>query len=412
MVHATDYPEFRWLLGAHGCATVCTRILFFWAPFAIAKAYPEEPLYLGLLGLVQAIPALSLALLGGHLADFLDRRNLLRFSYTLQWLCALGMSASVFTDGWVRLSIIFVCMFFLGVARGFADPTMPSLEAQIVPRLAALSAATWTTIVWHACAVIAPLLAGALIQQVGNIAPFVLAIVCSSLSIALVSWISPKPRPQTGPSEPFGQAITAGWRFVINRKILWNSMALDLFAVLFGGAIAMLPLYADQILHTGPIGLGVLNASPMLGALICAIICIRFPPRAHAGKILLASVFGFGLCMIVFALSKNLALSVVALFFSGVLDGVSVVIRKSILRLYSPEGMRGRIAAVNSIFIGASNELGELESGLAAHWLGLVRSVVLGGIATLCIVLGVTIFGKEVREFDMRSEMQRKPKDD
>jgi len=407
MAHATDYPEFRLLLGAHGCATICTRILFFWAPYAIAKAYPDEPLYLGLLGLVQAIPALSLALLGGHLADFLDRRNLLRYAYALQWLCALGMTASVFTEGWMKLAVIFVSMFFLGVARGFADPTMPSLEAQIVPRMAALSAATWTTIVWHACAVFAPLLAGVLIQYVGNTAPFVGAIICSSLSIALVSWIAPKPMPQRDPGEPFGQALTAGWRFVMQRRILWNSMVLDLFAVLFGGAIAMLPLYADQILHTGPIGLGLLNASPMLGALICAILCIRFPPRAHAGKILLGSVFGFGLCMIVFALSRNLTLSIIALFFSGVLDGISVVIRKSILRLYSPEGMRGRIAAVNSVFIGASNELGELESGMAAHWLGLVPSVFLGGIATLCIVVGVALFGKDVRTFDMRSELQR-----
>lgn len=407
MAHATDYPEFRLLLGAHGCATICTRILFFWAPYAIAKAYPDEPLYLGLLGLVQAIPALSLALLGGHLADFLDRRNLLRYAYALQWLCALGMTASVFAEGWMKLAVIFVSMFFLGVARGFADPTMPSLEAQIVPRMAALSAATWTTIVWHACAVFAPLLAGVLIQYVGNTAPFVGAIICSSLSIALVSWIAPKPMPQRDPGEPFGQALTAGWRFVMQRRILWNSMVLDLFAVLFGGAIAMLPLYADQILHTGPIGLGLLNASPMLGALICAILCIRFPPRAHAGKILLGSVFGFGLCMIVFALSRNLTLSIIALFFSGVLDGISVVIRKSILRLYSPEGMRGRIAAVNSVFIGASNELGELESGMAAHWLGLVPSVFLGGIATLCIVVGVALFGKDVRTFDMRSELQR-----
>jgi MFS family permease len=188
-------------------------------------------------------------------------------------------------------------------------------------------------------------------------------------------------------------------------------MALDLFAVLFGGAIAMLPMYADQILHTGPVGLGVLNASPMLGALVCAIACIRFPPRAHAGKILLVSIFGFGLCMIVFALSQSLILSVIALFLSGVLDGVSVVIRKSILRLYSPDGMRGRIAAVNSVFIGASNELGELESGLAAHWLGLVPSVFLGGIATLCIVVTVSLFGKEVRQFDMRTELERQSTD-
>lgn len=412
MSQATDYPEFRWLLGAHGLATICTRILFFWAPYAIAKTYPDEPLYLGLLGLVQAIPALSLALLGGHLADFLDRRNLLRYSYGLQWLCGLGMTASVFCDGWQKLAVIFVCMFFLGVARGFADPTMPSLEAQIVPRIAALSAATWTTIVWHACAVIAPLLAGALIQYIGSLAPFILAILCSSFSIALVSWIAPKPRIDQGPKEPFGQSITAGWRFVMQRRILWNAMALDLFAVLFGGAIAMLPLYADQILHTGPIGLGILNAAPMLGALICAVLCIRFPPRANAGKILLSSVFGFGLCMIVFALSRNLVLSVVALFFSGVLDGLSVVIRKSILRLYSPESMRGRIAAVNSVFIGASNELGELESGLAAHWLGLVPSVFLGGVATLCVVVGVALFGKEVRQFDMRNEIQPQSHDD
>jgi len=412
MTHATDYPEFRWLLGAHGFATTCTRILFFWAPYAIVKAYPQEPLYLGLLGLVQAIPALSLAILGGHLADFLDRRNLLRSSYALQLLCALGMTASVFTDGWVKLAVIFTCMFFLGVARGFADPTLPSLEAQIVPRLAAVSAATWTTVVWHACAVFAPLLAGALIQYIGNFAPFAFAILSSGLSILLVTWISPKPRPVQKTSEPLGQAVTAGWRFVMQRRILWNSMALDLFAVLFGGAIAMLPMYADQILHTGPVGLGILNAAPMLGALLCAIFCIRFPPQAHAGKTLLASVFGFGLCMIVFALSRNFVLSVAALFFSGVLDGVSVVIRRSILRLYSPEAMRGRIAAVNSVFIGASNELGELESGLAAHWLGLVPSVFLGGIATLCIVVGVAIFGKEVRDFDMRSQMHRQNEDD
>ena len=177
ITHATHFPEFRWLLGAHGCATVCTRILFFWAPYALVKSFPNEPLYLGLLGLVQAIPALSLALLGGHLADFLDRRNLLRASYMLQWLCALGMVGSVYTEGWTKLTVLMVCMFFLGVARGFADPTMPSLEAQIVPRTAALSAATWTTIVWHACAVFAPLLAGGLIQFAGNLAPFAAALV-------------------------------------------------------------------------------------------------------------------------------------------------------------------------------------------------------------------------------------------
>lgn len=406
--HATDFPEFRLLMVAHACSALCTRTLFFWAPFAIAKAYPDEPIYLGYLGLIQAIPALSLAILGGHFADRMDRRQLLRSAYALQWLCALGMATSVYLNGPWLLTVLFISMFFLGVARGFADPTMPSLEAQIVPRLAAVSAATWTTIVWHACAVIAPLIAGTLIQFVGSLAPFAIAALCSSIAIVMVSQITPKPHPPAKQSEPFLESITAGWKFVMRRQILWHSMALDLFAVLFGGAIAMLPLYAEQILNTGPVGLGLLNAAPMLGALLSAVACIRFPPRAQAGKILLASIFGFGLCMITFALSKNLLLSIAALFFSGLLDGVSVVIRKSILRLYSPDQMRGRVAAVNSVFIGASNELGELESGLAAHWLGLVPSVFIGGLVTLGVVVSVAIFGKELRTLDLRRETMLK----
>jgi len=414
---ATDYPEFRLLMGAHACATMCTRILFFWAPFAIAKEYPNEPLYLGLLGLVQAIPALSLAIIGGYVADKFDRRNLLRSTLTLQLLSACGMAGASYLSGSSLLVAIFFCMFCLGVARGFAEPTMPSLEAQIVPRLAAVSAATWTTIVWHACAVVAPLLAGALVQYVGNLSAFLCSIAFAAGALVFISKVGTKPLPSrsvplpsrsASPSSQLPQresvleSISAGWRYVLGRQILWSSMALDLFAVLFGGAIAMLPLYAEHILHIGPVGLGALSAAPMLGALFCALLCIRFPPRAHAGKILLCSIFGFGLCMIVFALSRNFYLSCAALFLSGVLDGVSVVIRKSILRLYSPDHMRGRIAAVNSVFIGASNELGELESGVAAHLLGLVPSVWLGGLTTLVIVVTVAIFGKEVRDFDLR----------
>ena len=399
---ATDYLEFRWLMGAHACSTVCTRILFFWAAFAIAREFPKEPLYLGYLGLVQAVPALGLAILGGYLADRLDRRNLLRWTYTLQWLCAVGMAASSLLHGNALLIAIYACNFWLGLARGFADPTMTSLEAQIVPRLAAVSAATWTTIVWHACAVIAPLAAGGLIEGFGNGGPFACSILCAMFAVAMVTQIASKPPTERPTHESMVESITAGWKFVLRRQILWSSMVLDLFAVLFGGAIAMLPLFANDILHVGPVGLGVLSAAPMFGALVCAILCVRFPPRAFAGRLLLACVFGFGISMIVFALSKNFYLSCTALFMSGILDGVSVVIRKSILRLYSPDHMRGRIAAVNSIFIGASNELGELESGVAAHFLGLVPSVFAGGVATLIIVTAVALLGSELRRFDMR----------
>jgi len=404
--HATDYPEFRLLMGAHALATMCTRILFFWAPFAIAHEFPNAPLYLGYLGLVQAIPALSLAVVGGHLADKWDRRNLLRATLTLQLVCAVGMAGASQLSGTSLLIAIYVWMFGLGVARGFIEPTMPSLEAQLVPRMAAVSAATWTTIVWHACAVLAPLLAGSLIQSLGTMAMFVCSIAFAIAAIVLVSRIEPKPHPRREGHESFLESIASGWKFVLRRQILWNSMLLDLFAVLFGGAIALLPLFAKHILFVGPIGLGFLSAAPMAGALTCALLCIRFPPRTFAGRSLLMAVFGFGVCMIVFALSTNFLLSCSALFLAGVLDGVSVVIRKSILRLYSPDHMRGRIAAVNSIFIGASNELGELESGVAAHFLGLVPSVWIGASVTLGIVLAVAIWGRELRSFDMRRAHQ------
>ena len=297
-------------------------------------------------------------------------------------------------------------MFFLGVARGFAEPALTSLEAQLVPRSAAVSAATWGTLVWHACAVVAPVLAGTLVALAGMSATFGASIFFGVLAWFFLLRIKSKPVPRVVNDESIIESLTAGWRFVAKKQILWTAMALDLFAVLFGGAVAMLPLFARHVLHVDAVWLGFLNAAPYFGALVTAFLCMRYPPKAKAGIKLLTSVFGFGICMIVFALSTNLALSMVALFAAGMLDGLSVVIRKAILRLYSPDHMRGRVAAVSSIFVGASNELGELESGLAAHYLGLVRSVWIGGIATLAVVSGVTLVGRELREFDMEKESQ------
>lgn len=380
---------------------MCTRMLLFLITYEIAKQFPFDPLFLGMLGLVQAIPALSLALVGGHTADHFNRRSLLRATACLQLFCAVGLMVVSYVGGGWQLGAIFAFMFFIGVGRGFADPTIPGLEAQILPRTATVSAATWGTLVWHACAVMAPVVAGAAVALVGVTGTYPLCLLFSITSIYMVTQIRSIQEPLSTHREPLVQSLTAGWRFVLKRQILWTAMALDLFAVLFGGAVAMLPLFANHVLHVGPIGLGFLNAAPMLGALTTAILCIWYPPRARAGHKLLASVFGFGISMIVFALSTHVVLSCVALFVSGLLDGLSVVIRKSILRLYSPNHMRGRVAAVSSIFVGASNELGELESGIAAHYLGLVRSVWLGGIATLLIVGGVTLGGKELRQFDM-----------
>ena len=402
---AFDFVDFRYLMLAFGSTTFCTRILFFLVAFEVANRFPLEPLFLGMLGLVQAVPAISFALIGGHAADRFNRRNLLLCTVSMQILCAIGLLlidcyATVWWLGWV-----FTFMFFLGVARGFAEPALPSLEAQIVPRSAVVNAASWGTLIWHAIAVLAPILTGYVVHQFGIRTAFAVSVGCGTISLCALSFIHSKPTPRTQNDESVRQSLTAGILFVARTQILWTAMALDLFAVLFGGAVAMLPLFARHVLNVDSVGLGYLNAAPYLGALVTAMICMRYPPGANAGSKLLLSVFGFGVSMIVFALSTHVVLSCFALFVSGLLDGLSVVIRKSILRLYSPNHMRGRVAAVSSIFVGASNELGELESGVAAHYLGLVRSVWIGGLATLAIVSGVACVGRELREFEMEERV-------
>jgi MFS family permease len=406
---AMAYVSFRYLMFAFGCTTFCTRILFFLVTYQVATRYPSQPLYLGYLGLVQAIPALSLAILGGHVADRFNRKLLLMGTISIQIACGLGLFAtSLVSNEWMLVGV-YGNVFFLGVARGFAEPALPGLEAQIVPERAVVSAATWSTLIWHVIAVIAPVITGYIVLHAGLGTAYLVSAafgVAAWMALALIRGIltvSPKH------DESILESLSAGWKFVASKQILWAAMSLDLFAVLFGGAVALLPLFASDILGVGAVGLGYLNAAPYLGASVMAMVCMRYPPHAYAGKKLLVAVFGFGISMIVFALSTHFYLSCAALFLSGLLDGLSVVIRKSILRLYSPDHMRGRVAAVSSIFIGASNELGELESGVAAHFLGLTRSVCLGGIVTLLIVLGVGIFGRELREFTMRKQQSHKP---
>jgi len=400
---ALDHRGFRLLLAVIACTTLGSQCIVFLTGFQVAKLYPTEPLYIGYLGLVQAIPALSLALVGGHAADLLNRKHLLMATIAVQSLGAgILIWASLFA-GENILMWIYPAMFLMGLARGFAAPTIPTLEATLVPPSATVQAATLATGVWQACAVGAPIIAGALIVQFGLFIAFVVTLVFLGLAAFFLVWIQPPERIFPTERGPILESIFEGVRFVFSTPIMWSSMALDLFAVLFGGAIAMLPLFAMHVLHTDPIGLSYLAASPMVGALLSSLVCTRYPPKKYAGPILLSSVFGFGICMIVFALSTNLLLSCAALFLSGLLDGISVVIRKSIMRLYSPDHMRGRVAAVASIFIGTSNEIGELESGVAAHYLGLTRSVWLGGVVTLMVVAAITVKSPQLRRLDLRT---------
>jgi MFS family permease len=221
--------------------------------------------------------------------------------------------------------------------------------------------------------------------------------VCFALSWICTLAIRPAPQTFSGPREPLLKSIGIGWKFVFSHQPLWGAMILDLFAVLFGGAIALLPVYAEDILRVGAKGLGLLNAAPSLGALIITLTATRHPPIARAGRNLILTVLGFGISFIVFAFSKNFWLSMAALFFSGLFDGVSMVIRRSMIRLLSPENLRGRIAAANWIFVCASNELGAFESGMVAAWIGTVPCVALGGMVTLGVVALITGLAPELR---------------
>ena len=399
--HAIAYPEYRALLVTNVASTIASYGFLLLIGHRIAEVF-RDPLIFGWIGLTQAVPALGVALLGGYLADSRDRRKLLLLTLVIQFGCGLTIWHAMGKSGETMLYWIFPAMFFQGLARGLTNPATIALESELVPPIGAVSAATWGAGSWQASAVVGPLMGGLVAEQIGN-QPTAL-ILASMYIIGALALLRIKSRgaPIQIIRESIFVSISGGLKFVFARRILWASMALDLFAVFFGGAVAMLPLYAEKILHLDKSGTGFLMAVPLGGAFITSIFCAARPPRGRVGKLLLGSVFAFGVCMIIFGLSRNIYLASIALFLSGSFDGISVVIRRSILRLFSPNHMRGRLAAVNSIFIVASNELGEFESGTTAWLIGLVPSIIMGGVVTLCIVTIVALVSPEIRNLDFR----------
>ena len=393
-------PDFRRLLVANACATLASRGLAVVVGYQVYEL-TKSPFSLAWLGLFEAIPALSLALYGGHVADRHDRRTILRLTQGISFICAASVVA-VAANRPLPLALLYAVVFVAGIARGFADPAISAFEAQIVPRDQMVRASAWISTVWLSCAIIGPLLGTAVLQHFGWIADWLLGTKLPATAgvtatyglfaaLFAAGWINvsalgkyPVARPPEG--ESIWQSIVLGVKFVASDQVLLGSMALDLFAVLFGGAVAILPIFARDILRVDAIGLGLLNAAPNIGALCTMLLATRRPPIRHAGRNLLVAVGGFGVSMIVFALSQNLWLSLAALFVAGMCDGISVVVRRSVVRLLSPPHLRGRVASVGMVFIGASNEIGAFESGLAAGWLGTVRSVWAGGLVTLLIV--------------------------
>ncbi|HZW01786.1 MAG TPA: MFS transporter [Candidatus Deferrimicrobium sp.] len=401
-------PEVRALLGARGLAALGMSAIATVVAFQVWEL-TGEPLALGVLGLVEAIPALGLMLVGGHIADRRDRRSVILVTGVLLALGTLALAIMSLQPESIGLGGILAVVFVIGVAAGFERPALTAFETQVIPIEQATQGASWTGSMWTGGAIVGPALAGVAIAFLGIPATYLLLAVLMAVAVLLVTRISRKPMPQPEEGEGVIESLTSGVRYVVRHQVLLASMALDLFAVFFGGAIALLPVFASDILGVGPIGLGLLRTAPSVGALLAMLATARFPPKRRAGPILLVCVAIFGLSMLVFGLSTTFVLSMGALFVAGLADGVSVVIRIVIVRVESPEAMRGRIASVNHVFISASNELGAFESGVAATMLGVVPSVIAGGLVTLGIVAVVAVLAPQLRRLDLGRRMIEGP---
>jgi len=383
-------------------------IIIEWQVYSLTKS----ALSLGMIGLMEVIPAIGMALFAGHIVDQKEKKGMLL-------KCIFGFSVisfGLFLLTWPRvvgdwstnaiLYSIYFMVFIGGLVRAFLGPTIFSLMSLIVPKNVYPNAATWSSSVWQIGAVVGPAVAGFSITWIGVHWSMCTILGCSIFALLLLTQISKKPilNPKIG--EPIMESLKEGVKFVYNNKSILGALTLDMVAVLFGGAVALLPIFAQDILKVGPDGFGVLRAAPAVGALLTMFVSAHLPFYKNAGIKLLAAIFGFGVCIIVFGLSTWFWLSVFALFMSGVTDGISVVIRQTILQLKTPDSMRGRVAAVNSIFVGSSNELGAFESGLTAKLMGKVSAVVFGGTMTLLIVVFTGIKLPAFRNLDLQKDLE------
>ncbi len=395
---ALKIRDVRYFIGSIGFFTLASRALAVVIGFQIYQI-THNPMMLGWLGLVEAIPALSLVLFGGYVADRFSRHKILLITRAASFLCAITLAwLSWHSQYGHSLPGLYAVVFFAGIARGFADPANTAFEAQVVPKHLTVNASSWISSTWIGCSIAGPAAIGFIFDAYGAVGSYLVITACFIFSWLCTMMISPKPLPAAPQNqESIFKSIGIGWHFVFKNEPLLAAMSLDLFAVLFGGAMALLPVYANDILHVGAKGLGLLNAAPSLGAVLITLLATHKPPIARAGRNLMLAVLGFGLSILVFAFSKNFILSMTALFFSGIFDGVSMVIRRSMVRLLSPDHLRGRIAAASWIFICSSNELGAFESGMVAGLIGTVPCVALGGCLTLAIVGSAALLAKQLR---------------
>jgi len=395
---AFRYPNFRYFMTARFLVTASSEmqsVAVGWQIYSLT----HRPMDLGLVGLAQFAPGILLFLVAGHTADRIARNRILRTCYGAFSICSLLLLALTF-HGLTTVWPIYAVLVFNGTIRVFNGPASQAFLPLLVPNEHFANAVTWSSSMFQTAMIFGPLAGGVIYGIFSSPIPVYCCAAIAYLSALLLMWRI-RVQPTTSPRTPVSLTIVLeGFRYIWRNKLILGSISLDLFAVLLGGAVALLPVYAREILNTGAIGLGLLRGAPSIGAVIMAIALAHWPLRRRAGPAMLACVFGFGVFTIAFGLSGSMAFSLAALVLLGACDMVSVIVRHTLVQLATPDEMRGRVSAVNMVFIGASNEIGQFESGLTAQWFGAVPAVVVGGAGTIGIVLLWTWLFPTLRRVD------------
>jgi MFS family permease len=385
-------------------STQIQAVVVAWQIYDITR----DPLSLGLMGLAEAFPFIGLSLYAGHVADRRNRHRVALASIALLLSCSLALLVFNLIPGFLRThgALPFYAVIFIsGVARSFAQPSRQALGAELIDRRLYSNAVAWRSSTWQFAAVVGPALGGLIYGFASARVAYVADAIMMAVALIAFASITYEPATIINRIETISESLGSGLKFVFRESVLLSALTLDLFSVLLGGAEALLPVFADQILHVGPQGLGILRAAPAAGAVLASLYLAHRPPFHRAGRTLLAAVAVFALCIIGFGVSRSFILSALLLAASGMADNVSVLVRSTLLQVLTPSHMFGRVSSVNSIFVGSSNELGAFESGVAARLLGTVPSVILGGLASLGVVVAIGLGVPRLRNLGRIDEL-------
>ncbi len=402
---ALRYRDFSIVTLNQFCLTLGILIQEIIVAYSLYKI-TKDPLTLGFIGLAEALPFIALSLWGGYFADRFNKQTIMKICLFAAIPMPIFLWALFHNYGLGKIDVqslswgIYAVIFGLGTIRGFYNPSATSLKPFLIPRELYANGATWTTIGWQSGVIIGPMLGGFMLAFLGRESSLFAVAILLTICFILITLLQKRTFPSIE-SDNLLQSLGDGFRFIWKTKIVLWAISLDLVSVLFGGVIALLPIFAEDILKIGPEGLGYLRAAPSIGALITMIALTKFPPTHHAWRNMLLAVAGFGLFTLLFAFSNSVWLSLFALAMTGAFDSISVVVRQTILQIYPPENMRGRVAAVNGMFVSSSNELGAFESGLAAKYMGTIMATVMGGCVTLAVVAVSWVKTKDLFSVDI-----------